>query len=584
MVLRHMKPLNDLGGNKSTTWGKYIDKFFEKSVKMKVLKTRNVKSLLVLFLYSSSILSKNAQSVIKTKKVWNTVKIPTGYINTSLQLEHKSIVTYWYNKEILKKTFIFKIDVSLRLNLTFHTFYIYSYIQCAVSFLSIMNYTLSTDYKRETYNYMLKKSSKPLCFNQFCGHYSSFNYYPKFTHLRIDVRWFTKEQPLLIKNSFTVIEKDLVETIDTFCGNSMQQKIHNLKIRISSKFPMLLQIFFLKVLKSSQINIGLNMFNLYSCVIFDGPGFSSSIIASYATNKNTFYYITSSFQSIVQVLTSYVSKQIIKTNFCYSSVTISSSKLVHIKSTQILKFSDKKDRSGPIVLKIHARSRNHVNITIVELNSKMYLVQPCTYGGLHVENFSSKFKEGKTICDESALKRNFYFDNQSLTVVIYWYKRYTNISVSLHISQTSCKYIHADPCVIAKCYIEGDYYHGLCYSLEENIYSQQISVEGKTLLVRTHGSYCTMIQLFPIHYVESILHEVVVECIVPISPPTKKFYLDKVTFFLQNLHGVHKKQYLEMNIQYCKHLNKTCLKDTADIPRLTIFNKMYQSQEQKFVQ
>ena len=195
MVLRYMKPLNGSHGKESIAWGKYIDMFFEKNLKMEVLKKTKVKSLLELLLYSSVVLSKNAHSVIKAKKVWNTVTIPTGYINTSQKLVHKHIIKYWYNKEILKKTFIFKIDLSLRLNLTFHTVYIYSDIQCSVSFLSIMNYTLSTDYERETYNYMLKRSfNKPLCFNQFCGHYSSFNYYPKFNHLRVDVRWFTKRK------------------------------------------------------------------------------------------------------------------------------------------------------------------------------------------------------------------------------------------------------------------------------------------------------------------------------------------------------------------------------------------------------
>ena len=497
MVLRHMKPLNGSNGKESIAWGKYIDRFLAKNLKMEFLKKTKVKSLLELLLYSSIALSKNVHSVIKAKKVWNTVTIPTGYINTSQKLEHKHIVKYWYNKEILKKTFIFMLDLSLRLNLTFHTVYIYSYIQCAVSFLSIMNYTLSTDYERETYNYMLKRSSnKPLCFNQFCGHYSSFNYYPKFNHLRVDLRWFTKEQPLLIINRFTVIQKNLVETIDTFCGNSLQQKTHHLKIKISSKSPLLLQIFFLKVLKSSYLNIGLN--KVYSCIIFDGPGFLSSIIDSYAMNKTSYYYKTSSLQCIVQVLTSYMTKQIMKTSFWYSSSTISPNKIVHIRRAQILRFSDRKERSSPIIFKIHAGSGNHVNITIVEFKSKMYLVQPCTYGGLHVENLSNRFKEGKNIYDESALKRNFYSDNQSLTVVIYFYKRYTNISVSLHISDTRCKYIHVDPCVVAKCYIDGDYYHDLCYSLEDNIYSQQISVEGKTLLVRNHGSHCTLLQLFPI--------------------------------------------------------------------------------------
>ena len=88
---------------------------------------------------------------------------------------------------------------------------------------------------------------------------------------------------------------------------------------------------------------------------------------------------------------------------------------------------------------------------------------------------------------------------------------------------------------------------------------------------------------FLFFYLETNLHEIV-ECIVPFSPLYEKYYLDKVTFFLENLYRIHKIQYLEMNIQPCKHLNKTCLKDTADILRIAIFEKMYQSQEQEFVQ
>ena len=69
---------------------------------------------------------------------------------------------------------------------------------------------------------------------------------------------------------------------------------------------------------------------------------------------------------------------------------------------------------------------------------------------LQEKNWIMITKKSKQVCEGNFLSKgqaiHFYSNNSLLTLVVYWYKEYGEINVSLLASKTKCKLLIINPC------------------------------------------------------------------------------------------------------------------------------------------
>ena len=85
----------------------------------------------------------------------------------------------------------------------------------------------------------------------------------------------------------------------------------------------------------------------------------------------------------------------------------------------------------------------------------------CLFGGLVIGEYSNEiYDEFFTVCDSTGLKiRNFYSQESSLILLLYWYKEYSKINISVILSQTTCMSVLFDPCLFSReCYLDTNLY------------------------------------------------------------------------------------------------------------------------------
>ena len=107
------------------------------------------------------------------------------------------------------------------------------------------------------------------------------------------------------------------------------------------------------------------------------------------------------------------------------------------------------------LVKVETLSQNYnINAT---LHSIQYLGShldqfTCYYGGLVLTQNIYDERYTDTICQQynhiDSLKKSFYSTNSSLLILLYWYKNYSKINLTLFISTTHCTAIQLDYCTI----------------------------------------------------------------------------------------------------------------------------------------
>ena len=100
---------------------------------------------------------------------------------------------------------------------------------------------------------------------------------------------------------------------------------------------------------------------------------------------------------------------------------------------------------------VRASSGHHVNITIFNQSYVGQRTMDCKYGGIaFVEKTRLSHNEVVTICESHnrivSHNRNIFSHGSSLIIVTYWYKNYSNMSVSLNVTKTRCQSVQIDIC------------------------------------------------------------------------------------------------------------------------------------------
>ena len=189
--------------------------------------------------------------------------------------------------------------------------------------------------------------------------------------------------------------------------------------------------------------------------IYDGPGLMFKIFES-----NTMVE-TSTFQCVVQILTLAERNYTNSSLYGDESIQFYSKKLKRRTNIKLLNGMNHEDiiipdyvcHHFPCVIHFQAKSGNQVNVSVSHVKYVGEESLECKYAGLvAVEELPNEYKESTTLCSDHAASRrqsrNFYSQNSSLTLVLYWYETYSKINATLNISQSPCKTVWLDDCMV----------------------------------------------------------------------------------------------------------------------------------------
>ena len=241
--------------------------------------------------------------------------------------------------------------------------------------------------------------------------------------------------------SFTVIDHYIVYNIPKdYIAGAMPNLIYK------TGHGSLVASFFIEVKKISYVVLNFTHNLVSNYVVYDGPGFSVNLIAA----SNSTIISSSTFQCIIQILMYSDEVRYVGT-FKYISKNFK--KDIHIKLTpqtyMLLQLPNIACFDNLCVFHINTESNQQINVTLNRIDSVGVYNPTCKYGGIVAEEYlDNRYKESTTICQrhdgQIEQSRSLYSSNSSLVLVLYWYNRYHNITVSLSLSLTRCKPINID--------------------------------------------------------------------------------------------------------------------------------------------
>ena len=427
-------------GNWSKTmpkvWDGYIRMFFYKNLKNKT-KMEGINNIIFQMLLKSKLLLLINKRQLGKKWKWKSyhsticrecpVKQPIGlFLLKSPQFIYMYSLPHFNNEKMYKiQTYSYanwNLHARFKLNITFFTIYFFTvgsnWLKCFEDCLSINSGTLSS--------YI------------FCMQHSSFSYYSKEKRVTLTVRLDNcHDNEYYIEGIFMIIDKVQIESASLILKKAINPE---LVYDIGDKHILLR--YFISVRKLDQIILKTQKLNTYE--VFDGPGLLSDIM------DITSNLITSTFQCLVLLLT-LRGKRIHNENLIFTSKQISTKNQILITRIMngMIYFPNNMCRKSLCISKVDASKGHQVNITATVVNSTVSHNFHCLKGGLlAVERFLTGYKESKTICESSEWNGNFYSHTSSFNIIMYWYKEYGEISASLMISQTKCKPVFINVCLL----------------------------------------------------------------------------------------------------------------------------------------
>ena len=292
----------------------------------------------------------------------------------------------------------------------------------------------------------------------FCGYYAAFNFYSTYSNVVFDFSLYVNRQllPFEFNASFAVIDKNFITYIQTNTKLSLKlssiltnwNHFHNYII----EKKMTLLSFFIKTKKMYQVVFSKLYLFHFTYFIFDGPGFTSTVLS----NKQT-PLITSIFQCVLQIMSVLKAiPSVIDVHFYHKPQNISKFKQIEITETIFMPFNllyQTRDYLLSIIaIQIKAPRQLQVNVTVLHIFSSILHNSECIeWGFLTIEYLDREYEESITLCLNHSMlivpSRSFYSINYSLIILFYSYPGAGEVKVSGEISTTKCQPVHFDPCV-----------------------------------------------------------------------------------------------------------------------------------------
>lgn len=325
----------------------------------------------------------------------------------------------WLPTKLGRYSWIFQPNKKISLNLTFQ------YINFSLSSVDCFNGRLSVTDRRFRSKY------------SFCEKYSSFSIFTSSSLFRggaivsITLLRYTYFD---IMSFFMVLDAGLLSSIPVKRKKPSYSVLS--KHLIQRKISYYLESTHVQTEKRSFLNLYCQNKMNQTHVVFDGPGFLSNKLKPIGK-----VYTTSTFQCFVQTLSP--KQAVIK----YKSRDIAISQVIHLSQNQTVKISiPAKDLTvSPISLVVKSVQNIQILTTITNMVYNTHNTTTCQFGGLAV--FERK-EEMLTMCEHHngsvSRNREIYFSSQTATFVVFWYKFYGDMNVSLTVSQTKCKPVNID--------------------------------------------------------------------------------------------------------------------------------------------
>ncbi len=282
----------------------------------------------------------------------------------------------------------------------------------------------------------------------YCGHYSLIQVYPFFKDAKLSLLGH-REIFYMFNASYSPVDSTLVTSVPV--NNSEKQEPY---LQLSVQHKRALIVYFVLVKKHRKIEVAVQRWNkTVDIVLYDGPGFLSKAIVS-----NSGIFVSSSFQAIVQVV---LGPTIFTEDFIHFTEkehrTHKVKRLNHLNGNDLFTFDSHSCKEGLCVVSFLSHNGSHVNVTVehMEYRGKDVDKTSCRYGGLvSVEENQQNYWESFALCTNHSRAKNFsrslYSQHSSLTLIFYWYVRYSNISVTATVSETTCDLVKIDPCSLQK--------------------------------------------------------------------------------------------------------------------------------------
>ncbi len=354
----------------------------------------------------------------------------------------------------------------------------------------------------------------------YCGQHPVFGLYPSFSNvlIQLSTSYFTLVQHKVVAE-FVSFDRDCVVShhSTTFGFPSAKQlSVITLRNRITI-YHYLVQT---KKIYCLVAHVHPELLN--HAVVFDGPG-SLSEIAEYSGSR----FELSSFQCLAKV-TVLPHKICVATQFSFTSVSKKqiTSLRVTSNSNQSFKISSIDHdavKVGPFIASLHSEHDHQINVTVTHLHYLGTESQTCQYGGFVTgQHFGDRYKESIPLCKvhggTKMSNRHFYSDNSSLLIVVFWYKHYSSINISIMATQTKCKALQICPCAY-NYYCHPYTLSESCRNYIESVNQANISINRKTDYVPPEAESESHFMYFMINLADE-------ECLVVQFHPNGTDYLN----------------------------------------------------------
>ena len=401
---------------------------------------------------------------------------------------------------------------------------------------------------------------------KFSGHYSVFNFYPKGRYVVI-CRACLYSMDIKVEGEFTIFDRHCL-----FNSGRLDAKITGANILSILKYAFYphthyyLLRFHVAVRKLDKIIIWLNESRMFRYVAFDGPGFLSDTL-----HKSSNYITTTTFQILVFMGNPH---GITNNSLVFASKPLSTSRTVitNENKNSLFHFPDDKCKKGLCILLVRTHLGYHVNITVISVKSKIINDYGCYYAGIVVgERFNSEYKQIKTTCESNnnSVGQSIYSYKSSLILVIFWYKRYSEINTSVIISQTKCKSVLIDLCWLHNLCLKRE---KLCHSYLHNVTrlsGVSLTFNADIMAFALNSEDCTVLQFLRMEMKQNIVYQTIyTDCHIGLILK----YADDIVVRVS--HNQTKYSFVETKLDFCDD-NKSCLKHISEplIPRVVATSK-----------
>ena len=408
-------------------WNSYIDMFLFKYIRNQTCETASFQHIVTYFQYFSYEFIMISKRIIPFKNQ-SVIKPASGHIHEWYEKNSKK----WSERRwrFYQRDIHYHIDYKLSLNITF----------IEINFNTI-KWKNSCNAKESML--LIKSIKDSINDHKYCGVYSLFYHYSRFKNIAIQIADFADQQ-YSINLIFSVIDSNFVYSV------KWSQEQNHLSVIIPYhqyliKRTNLVTSYLIRVPKIYRIIFEKNLFYKKDYVIFDGPSFLSNIIK---TKQEQVY--TSLFVCIVQFLhISYKNNNSL--NFTAKQLQILN--VVNIQnhpSSITFNVPNTKCKYNLCLTCFLTSSELQVNLTVFHIVGAGKYTFQCPEGGiLTMEHLNSKYMESVVLCEEhdgnKVPSRSFYSSNSSLILMMYWFGKKINVSIS--ITLTRCQPVHIEPCV-----------------------------------------------------------------------------------------------------------------------------------------